>query len=67
MLGTLQPVDPCMSTSWYETHHLVEIFIENLTPEMRQFLEMMCNGQFDQKTLGEVWEFLELMAENAQK
>ena len=27
----------------------------------------MCNGQFNQKTPNEAWEFLELMAENAQK
>ena len=50
----------------YETHRLIEIFIENLTPETSQFIEMMCNGQFDQKT-DEAWEFLGLMAENAQK
>ena len=51
----------------YEAYRLIKIFIENLTPETRQFIEMMCNGQFDQKTPDEAWEFLELMAKNAQK
>lgn len=49
----------------FETYRLIEIFIEGLTLDTRQFIEMICNGQFDQKEPNQAWGFLELMAENA--
>ena len=51
----------------FKIYRLIEIFIKGLTSDTRQFIEMMCSGQFDQKELDRAWEFLELMARNAQK
>lgn len=34
----------------FEIWWLINIFIEGLTLDTRQFVEMMCNGQFDKKT-----------------
>lgn len=48
-------------------YRLIEIFIEGLTSDTRQFIEMMYNGKFDQKEPDQAWDFLELMGENAQK
>jgi hypothetical protein len=33
---------------------------------MRQFVEMMCNGEFMNKAPDEAWDYFDLLAENAQ-
>ena len=50
----------------FETWRLVSHFYEGLTPQCRQMVEMMCNGEFSDKDPEEALEFLDLLAENAQ-
>ena len=33
---------------------------------MRQFIEMMCNGEFMNKSPDEAWDYLDLLVDNAQ-
>ena len=33
---------------------------------MRQFVEMMCNGEFMSKSPDDAWHYFDLLAENAQ-
>jgi len=41
-------------------------FYDGLTSNMRQFVEMMCNGEFMNKAPDEAWDYFDLLAENAQ-
>ena len=50
----------------YEIWRVISIFYEGLTSPMRQFVEMMCNGEFMNKEADEAWDYLEELAENAQ-
>ncbi|KAK1582158.1 hypothetical protein Q3G72_012337 [Acer saccharum] len=50
----------------FETRRFVSHFYEGLTPQCRQMVEMMCNGEFSDKDPEEALEYLDLLAENAQ-
>jgi hypothetical protein len=47
-----------------ETWRLVSHFFEGLTPKDRQMVELMCNGTFEDKYLGEAMKYLDSLAEN---
>ncbi|XP_024018858.1 uncharacterized protein LOC112090835 [Morus notabilis] len=49
----------------YESWHLVSYFYDGLTIRERQFVEMMCNGDFLQKDPDEAIEYLNELAEKA--
>ena len=49
----------------YESWRLVSYFYEGLTSRERQFIEMMCNGEFLQKDPEEAIEYLNELAEKA--
>ena len=49
----------------YETWHIISFFYESLTPKMRQFVEMMCNGEFLNKDLDKTFDYFDLLAKNA--
>jgi len=49
----------------YESWRLVSYFYEGLTIRERQFVEMMCNGEFLQKDPEEAFEYLNELAEKA--
>jgi hypothetical protein len=40
-------------------------FYEGLMSQMRQFVEMMCNGEFLNKNPNEAWQYFDQLAENA--
>ena len=50
----------------YKTWHIISFFYEILTLKMRQFVEMMCNGEFLDKDPDEVFDYFNLLAKNAQ-
>ena len=50
----------------YENWRIISFFYEGLIPSMRQFIEMMCNGEFMNKEADEAWDYLEELAESAQ-
>ena len=50
----------------YETWHIISFFYEGLTPKIRQFLEMICNGEFFNKDPDEAFNYIDLLAKNAQ-
>jgi len=50
----------------FETWRVVSNFYEGLTPQVRQMVEMMCNGTFEEKDPEEAMNYLDLLAENAQ-
>jgi len=50
----------------YETWWVISFFYDGLTSNMRQFVEMMCNGEFMNKAPDEAWDYFDLLAENAQ-
>ena len=50
----------------YETWCIISFFYESLTPKMRQFVEMMCNGEFLNKDHDETFDYFDFLAENAQ-
>jgi hypothetical protein len=41
-------------------------FYDGITSNMRQFVEMMCNGEFMSKSPDDAWDYFDLLAENAQ-
>ena len=45
----------------YETWRIFSFFYESLTPKMRQFVEMMCNGEFLNKDSNEVMRLLTIL------
>ncbi|XP_042991370.1 uncharacterized protein LOC122318232, partial [Carya illinoinensis] len=50
----------------YETWRTISFFYEGLTSQMRQFVEMMCNGDFLNKDPDDAWDYFDQLAENAQ-
>jgi hypothetical protein len=50
----------------YETWRVISFFYDSLSSSMRQFVEMMCNGEFMSKAPDEAWDYFDLLAENAQ-
>ena len=50
----------------YETWRLISFFYNGLSPVMRQFVEMMCNGEFMSKGSDEAMEYFDFLAENSQ-
>ena len=50
----------------FETWRIIAYFYEGLTPQGRQMIEMMCNGEFKDKGPDEALDYLDLLAENAQ-
>ena len=50
----------------FETWRLISSFYEGLTPQSRQVVEMMCNGDFRDKSLEDAMDYLEHIVENAQ-
>ena len=50
----------------YETWRIISFLYESLTPKMRQFVEMMCNGEFLNKDPDKAFDYFDLLTENAQ-
>ncbi|XP_022855492.1 uncharacterized protein LOC111376749 [Olea europaea var. sylvestris] len=50
----------------FEKWRTISFFYEGLTPETKQFVETMCNGEFLDKDPDEALEFLDHLAENSQ-
>ncbi|XP_022856962.1 uncharacterized protein LOC111378029 [Olea europaea var. sylvestris] len=50
----------------FEKWHTISFFYEGLTPETKQFVETMCNGEFLDKDPDEALEFLDHLTENSQ-
>ena len=50
----------------YETCRIISFFYESLAPRMRQFVEMMCNGELLNKDPDEAFDYFDLLAENVQ-
>ena len=50
----------------YETWHIISFSYKSLNPKIRQFVEMMCNGEFLNKDPNEAFDCFDLLAENAQ-
>ena len=50
----------------FETWRIISYFYEGLTPQSRQVVEMMCNGEFRDKSPEDALDYLEYIAENAQ-
>jgi len=50
----------------FETWRLVSYFYEGLTSQGRQVVEMMCNGEFRDKSPEDALDYLDYIAENAQ-
>ena len=50
----------------FEKWRTISFFYEGLTPETKQFVETMCNGEFLDKEPDEALEYLDHLAENSQ-
>ena len=50
----------------YETWRAIEFFYDGLTSNMRKYIKKMCNGEFINKDLDEVRDYIEILAEKAQ-
>ena len=50
----------------YETWRIISFFYESLAPKMRQFVEMMCNGELLNKDPDEAFDYFDLLADNVQ-
>lgn len=50
----------------YETWRTITLFYEGLNFQMRQFVEMMCNGEFRNKDPEEAWDYFDHLAENGK-
>lgn len=48
-----------------ETWRVISFIYYGLISQMRQFVEMMCNGDFMNRP-GEAWDYFDLLAEKAQ-
>ena len=48
----------------YEIWRVISFFYDGLSSNMRQFVEMMCNGEFMNKEPNEVWDYFDLLEEN---
>ena len=49
-----------------EPWRVVSIFYSSFTPQLKRFVETICNGQFDEKTAEEALEFFDFLADNAR-
>ena len=50
----------------FQSWQLVSFFYEGITPNHRQFIDMMCNGEFLNKDPDEALDYFSTLAENAQ-
>jgi hypothetical protein len=50
----------------FEKWRLISFFYESLTPETKQFVETMCNGEFLEKEPEEAFDYLDHLADNSQ-
>ena len=50
----------------FELHNTIGHFYDGLSPETRQFVEMMCNGEFMAKNPNQAWTYLQFLADSAQ-
>lgn len=50
----------------YEKWSVISFFYDELFSNMRKFVEMMCNGEFMNKSSDEAWDYFDLLADNAQ-
>ncbi|XP_026385854.1 uncharacterized protein LOC113281351 isoform X2 [Papaver somniferum] len=50
----------------YEIWRVINFFYDGLNSCMRQFVEMMCNGQFLNKSPDDAWTYFDSLAENSQ-
>ena len=51
----------------YTISNLLAFFYNGLTPAMKEYVELMCNGQFFEKTQYEAWAYIETIAEHATR
>ena len=51
----------------FETWRLLSYFYEGLTSQGRQVVEMMCNGEFRDKSPEDALDYLDYIAKNAQR
>ena len=51
----------------YTMSNLLAFFYNGLTPKMKEYVELMCNGQFFEKTQYEAWAYIETIAEHATR
>ena len=50
----------------YYTSQILSFFYEGISAQTRQFINMMCNGQFMRKSLEKALDFFDKLAENNQ-
>ena len=50
----------------FKKSRTVSFFYEGLTPETKQFIEIMCNREFLDKNPEEAFDYFDLLAENSQ-
>ena len=50
----------------FESWRTISFFYEGLSPETKQFIETMCNGEFLDKEPSEALDYLDHLAENSQ-
>ena len=51
----------------YTMSNLLAFFYNGLTPKMKEYVELMCNGQFFKKTQYDAWAYIETIAEHATR
>ena len=51
----------------YTLSNLLAFFYNGLTPKMKEYVELMCNDQFFEKTQYEAWAYIETIAEHATR
>ena len=50
----------------FDDYRLIGFFFDSLNAPTKQFVEMMCNGNFFRKSATQAWEYLEEISENAR-
>ena len=50
----------------YENWRTISFFYQGLSPETKQFVETMCNGEFLDKEPDDAFDYLDHLAENSQ-
>ncbi|KAK9212049.1 hypothetical protein WN943_001429 [Citrus x changshan-huyou] len=56
-----------LQAGYYPARRLLSYFHEGLTSQGRQVVEMMCNGEFRDKSPEDALDYLDYIAENAQQ
>ena len=56
----------CCPHHGYETWHTIGFFYEGLNFDMRQLVEIMCNGEFLDKIPEEAWDYLNKLADDSK-